>query len=783
MGDGYYIIINKYNNWALTGDEDEYSTWAGFRSYTGTDLQKWQIKQQIEKTGSVTYKYTGQYNKYDLKLTYYGKAPVKIYINNIKVDEWTANHVPGSGVTNPLTSRILKDVYLYPGDEIRVESYIQGEEFICIDKLELISLFPKTVITDQGQLFSLDYDYDPVGNIVRINGDYFDYDGLNRLIWSGNVPTKNDIYGKTYAYGKAWSYDGAGNMIGKQIYQNGQLQQSETLGYDLANQLLYSGTATYTNSIAGERLTKTNANESWIYQYDGESRLRSVRKNNMILAESYYDGAGMRYKKVSNGKTTYYVYSGSNVIMEYNPADGQYKYYIYAGKRSIAEEKGGKKVFYHRDHLGSTRALTDQDRKLVGLSKYDAWGKLESTNVYDEGVINGDFELGSKRWVGNFDNASNEIEAGCGVDGSTGLWFDDNDGSSWGWSNKNLYVSPDTDYQLTGYFKTGSTSAGARVQLRYYDANGTLIKVDDTGSLGASTQWKMFTLNSRAPANAATMEIFLTAEKNQSGVYGKVYFDKIVLKVPGLKGNDSYDYTGKKEDEGTGLKYFGARFYDPEVGRFLTVDPKKDGMNWFVYCRDNPLIMIDPNGLAPVIVIDPGHGGKDTGSKNYTLVEKNINLVVATKVQEILQNKGYEVSMTRTTDKTVSLDLRYGMANSLKADIFVSIHTNSTNPVKNGATIIIPRNHDQKKSLNLAKHIYDQFKTAGVNVQANGIYTDERGLAVLNGTQMPAVIVEIGYIVGDASKLSNEAYLNDIASSISAGIENYFSDNGSEEEI
>jgi len=43
VGDGYYIIINKYNNWALTGDEDEYSTWAGFRSYTGTDLQKWQI--------------------------------------------------------------------------------------------------------------------------------------------------------------------------------------------------------------------------------------------------------------------------------------------------------------------------------------------------------------------------------------------------------------------------------------------------------------------------------------------------------------------------------------------------------------------------------------------------------------------------------------------------------------------------------------------------------------------------------------------------------------------
>jgi len=82
-------------------------------------------------------------------------------------------------------------------------------------------------------------------------------------------------------------------------------------------------------------------------------------------------------------------------------------------------------------------------------------------------------------------------------------------------------------------------------------------------------------------------------------MYGKVYFDKIVLKVPGLKGNDSYDYTGKKEDEGTGLKYFGARFYDPEVGRFLTLDPKKDGANWYVYCRDNPINKIDPDGFKP----------------------------------------------------------------------------------------------------------------------------------------------------------------------------------------
>lgn len=61
-----------------------------------------------------------------------------------------------------------------------------------------------------------------------------------------------------------------------------------------------------------------------------------------------------------------------------------------------------------------------------------------------------------------------------------------------------------------------------------------------------------------------------------------------------------YGFTDKAEDESTGLQYFGARFYDPEVGRFLTQDPIKSGRNWYVYCLDNPLRLIDPNGLEEV---------------------------------------------------------------------------------------------------------------------------------------------------------------------------------------
>ncbi|TCL53456.1 RHS repeat-associated protein, partial [Hydrogenispora ethanolica] len=70
----------------------------------------------------------------------------------------------------------------------------------------------------------------------------------------------------------------------------------------------------------------------------------------------------------------------------------------------------------------------------------------------------------------------------------------------------------------------------------------------------------------------------------------------------------AYQFTDKAEDVTTGLDYFGFRFYDPEVGRFISQDPIKDGANWFAYCYDNPIRYIDPLGLR---VGDNDNGGWD----------------------------------------------------------------------------------------------------------------------------------------------------------------------------
>ncbi len=60
---------------------------------------------------------------------------------------------------------------------------------------------------------------------------------------------------------------------------------------------------------------------------------------------------------------------------------------------------------------------------------------------------------------------------------------------------------------------------------------------------------------------------------------------------------ERYKFTGKEDDGATGLYYYNARYYDPAVGRFISEDVAKDGMNWWVYCRNNPLRYVDKDGL------------------------------------------------------------------------------------------------------------------------------------------------------------------------------------------
>jgi len=65
-------------------------------------------------------------------------------------------------------------------------------------------------------------------------------------------------------------------------------------------------------------------------------------------------------------------------------------------------------------------------------------------------------------------------------------------------------------------------------------------------------------------------------------------------------------FTGKPEDGATEFYYFGARYYDPEVGRFISRDPAKDGLNWYAYVSMNPIARVDHDGLREAMGADLG---------------------------------------------------------------------------------------------------------------------------------------------------------------------------------
>lgn len=164
-----------------------------------------------------------------------------------------------------------------------------------------------------------------------------------------------------------------------------------------------------------------------------------------------------------------------------------------------------------------------------------------------------------------------------------------------------------------------------------------------------------------------------------------------------------------------------------------------------------------------VLVIDPGHGGKDTGrlrgSKSMKH-EKNLNLAIALKLGKYIKQHlpKIKVYYTRTTDLYLSLEDRVDFAHDKDADAFISIHCNSVENKKVHGTELHIHSFDLPASQRLAKLINKQFK-ARAGRKTRGIYdADKRqkNFYVVQYTRMPSVLVECGYM----TNAREEKYLN-----------------------
>jgi len=186
-----------------------------------------------------------------------------------------------------------------------------------------------------------------------------------------------------------------------------------------------------------------------------------------------------------------------------------------------------------------------------------------------------------------------------------------------------------------------------------------------------------------------------------------------------------------------------------------------------------------PPGSNPrLIVIDPGHGGSDTGAMHNGLVEKVLTLDISQRLRTILASRGWIVRMTRERDVDVvapnddaktELQGRCDVANNAGARLFVSVHINSfTMPYLNGTTTYYYKPNDQSLAAAVQRRLIGLLGTKDDGARRENFY-------VVRHTTMPAVLVETAFLSNpdDAAKLRSPAFLQNVAQGIADGIADY----------
>lgn len=167
------------------------------------------------------------------------------------------------------------------------------------------------------------------------------------------------------------------------------------------------------------------------------------------------------------------------------------------------------------------------------------------------------------------------------------------------------------------------------------------------------------------------------------------------------------------------------------------------------------------------VVLDAGHGGVNPGATYNGRRESDDALALVLAVGEILENNGVEVVYTRTTDVYESPYQKAMEGNESGADYFVSIHRNSS-PYPNqynGVESLVYSRYGAAAAL--AANINEQLEQVGfLNLGVN----ERPNLVVLNRTQMPAVLVEVGFINTDADNQLLDERFEETAQAIADGI-------------
>jgi N-acetylmuramoyl-L-alanine amidase len=174
------------------------------------------------------------------------------------------------------------------------------------------------------------------------------------------------------------------------------------------------------------------------------------------------------------------------------------------------------------------------------------------------------------------------------------------------------------------------------------------------------------------------------------------------------------------------------------------------------------------------VVIDPGHGGPDPGAVGIGgLRETDVVLDVGLQLAQLLQNRGVQVWLTRTSEVDVDLPPRVSLANRSGADLFVSLHANALSMDRPDVNGIETFYYQGGRAYELALSIQQQLMAVSPGTPDRGARPGR--FFVIRRTVMPSVLTEMGFVTGDidAPRLADARYRQQLAAALAAGILSY----------
>ena len=438
---------------------------------------------------------------------------------------------------------------------------------------------------------SIEYEYDELNRLTDIFDSTdlenpivtYGYDALSRRITADYENGKQT----TYTYGNA-ADETAGRLIG--LTTAGIIYDYDNAGHD-------------NYDAVGNLLNFTAAGDPHTYTYDNIYQLKTVDYPDTFNDTTFnYDAVGNR-DTINDGSETNYIANNLNQYDQVGPTDSETSYF-YDTRGNLTYDGSGNYIYDAENRLIEA---TDQSATYT----YDPFGRRISKNVdgsvitylYDGDQViceyNSGGDIARKFVYGTGIDEPVRMTAVLSADLSNDGDVDIDDlvvlGQSWMLSNS------DSGFCRLGNFKEDGgpeviNNSDIDTLADYFG-----VSCDFTGNCNTGLERNIYYhFNQLGSVIALTDESGSVIETYKYDVFGRPYIlDRNGNQVTVSTIGNPYMFTARRYDPETTLYYYRARMYNPYIGRFMQTDPigYGDGMGWYAYCGNNPIIFVDPLGL------------------------------------------------------------------------------------------------------------------------------------------------------------------------------------------